>query len=337
MRGRGLIAIFCLPCVHRSTEQVTHPSRAERHLGPHDLSWKVKATRGKKIWLRIWDCLSWCRASGRLTLGYAPGSRTREMPNEAPARRGVLRRFRDWNVALSWATTPTQLWETRGLGVYAWIARAMLGHPGTNDVIDVGAGRTWYFGKQWWSNPKFRLVGIDIDATELDLNPDLDQRITTDACQDFGLPDASADLVLCRAVVEHLQDTSFFLQNLYKVLRPGGVAVLSFSNPLAPPILINRMLPRAASARLLAWLVPGSEGLQGFQTYYDKCLFSTFYRECKRLGFSVDFSYSGFYSSSYFMFFFPVHLLSIAVDLLRQTTMIRNLGSTNVFMISKPL
>lgn len=254
-----------------------------------------------------------------------------------PARKGALERFRDWNVALSWATTPSQLWETRGFGIYEWIARAMLGQPGTNDVVDVGAGRTWYLGKQWRSNPRFRLIGIDIDAAELDLNPDLDQRIAIDTCKDFGLPDASADLVLCRALVEHLHDTSGFLRNLYKVLRPGGKAVLSFANPLAPPLLINRMLPRAVSARLLAWLVPGSDGLQGFRTYYDKCLFSTFDRECKRVGFSVDFSYSGYYSSSYFMFFFPLHLMSIALDLLRQMTMIRNLGSTNVFMISKPL
>jgi SAM-dependent methyltransferase len=175
------------------------------------------------------------------------------------------------------------------------------------------------------------------NAAELDLNPYLDQRIVIDTCKDFGLPDESADLILCRAVVEHLHNTTAFLRNLHRVLRPGGAAVLSFANPLAPPLLINRMLPKVVSACLLRLLVPGSQGLQGFRTYYDKCLFSTFERECKRLGFKVDFGYTGYYSSSYFMFFLPLHLVSVALDLLRQMTTIRDLGSTNVFAISKPL
>ena len=249
---------------------------------------------------------------------------------------GALRRFRDWNVALSWATTPKQLWESRGLGTFDRMARTLLARPGTHDVVDAGGGRTWHFGKQWWRNPKFRLIGIDIDPAELALNPDLDQRIAVDMCKDLGLPADSVDLVLCRAVIEHLYDTGAFLRNVMSILRPGGSAIFAFPNPVAPPFLLNKILPASWSARLLRWLVPGSSGIQGFPAHYDKCLYSTFERECKEIGFVVDVGHSGYYSSSYFQFFLPLHFVSILWDLIRQKTGIKNLGSANVFVISKP-
>ena len=84
----------------------------------------------------------------------------------------MFRWFRDLNVRASWATTPHQLWETRGFAVYEWVARAMLGRPGTNVVVDVCDA--------YRSNPDWRLIGIDVDPTELALNSMLDEAITAD-------------------------------------------------------------------------------------------------------------------------------------------------------------
>lgn len=250
------------------------------------------------------------------------------------ARRALLK-FRDANVALSWWTTPGQLWETRAFAIYEWLARALLGRPGTNVVIDVGGGRTWHFGEEWRANPEFKLIGVDVDPGELELNPMLDQAVVADLCETLGVPDNSVDLVLCRAVVEHLHDTSAFLANCHKALRPGGAAAFVFANKWSPPMVLNRMIPHWLAERLLLALVPGTKGYGGFKAYYDKCTFSAFKRELQRHGFEIEYEYCSYYSSSYFQFFWPVHALSIASDLFRQTLSIRDLGSMNLFVVRK--
>jgi len=250
--------------------------------------------------------------------------------------RTAFRKFRDANVKLSWITTPSQLWETRGFAIYEWVARALLGQPGANVVIDVGGGRTWHFGDDYWRNPKFKLIGVDVDPAELALNPKLDQAVTADICSTLGVPDGSVDLVLCRAVVEHLHDTSGFLENVHKALRPGGAAAFVFANKWAPPMILNRILPTWVSGRLLLALVPGTAGYGGFRAYYDKCSFTAFKRELERLGFTIEYEYASYYSSSYFQFFFPLHVVSIFFDLVRQSISIRNLSQLNLFVVRKP-
>lgn len=249
--------------------------------------------------------------------------------------RNALLKFRDGNVALSWATTPSQLWETRGFAVYEWVARALLGKPGVNTVIDVGGGRTWHFGKDWWRNPQFKLIGVDVDPDELALNPDLDQAIAVDICETLGVPDNSVDLLLCRAVVEHLHDTTAFLGNVHRALKPGGSAAFVFANPWSPPMIMNRLIPHRVAEKLLLALVPGTAGYGGFRAYYNKCTFSTFKKELQKLEFQIDYEYASYYSSSYFQFFWPVHMLSILSDLVRQSLSIRNLSQLNLFVVTK--
>lgn len=258
------------------------------------------------------------------------------MRKAGAALRAVLRKFRDLNVALSWATTPSHLWETRGFAIYEWVARAMLGRPGVNTVVDLGGGRTWYFGDSYRkANPDFRLIGIDIDAQEQALNPMLDEAIAVDICETLGVPDGSVDLVLCRAVVEHLHNTRAFLENVKRALRPGGSAVFVFANKWSPPMILNRMIPHPFAKKLLLALVPGTAGYSGFRAYYDRCSFTQFRDELKRLNLKIDYHYVSYYSSSYFQFFFPLHLLSIISDLVRQSLSIRNLSQLNLFVITK--
>jgi SAM-dependent methyltransferase len=250
--------------------------------------------------------------------------------------RTALRRFRDANVKLSWMTTPSQLWEVRGFAIYEWVARALLGRAGANVVVDVGGGRTWHFGDDYWRNPDFRLIGVDVDAGELALNPKLDQAITADICETLGVPDGSVDLVLCRAVVEHLHDTSAFLDNVSRALRPGGSAAFVFANKWSPPMILNRIIPPKLAGKLLLALVPGTAGYGGFRAYYDKCSFSAFKRELLKRGFEIEYEYASYYSSSYFQFFWPLHVVSIVLDLVRQSLSIRDLSQLNLFVVRKP-
>jgi len=244
--------------------------------------------------------------------------------------------FRRWNVEAAFRTTPHSLWQTRGFAIYDLVARALLGDPSVQTVVDVGAGRTWFFGDDYKQRRGIRLIGVDVDPAELSLNPSLDERYALDACESLGVEEGSVDLILARAVVEHLHDTEAFYRNAFRALRPGGRFAMVFANAWAPPILLNRVLPGAVSKALLKGLVPNSEGYQGFKAYYDKCLHSEARKALKRVGFQIDYDYNSYYSSSYFQFFLPLHILSIGGDCLRMALAIRNLSAMNLFVVTRP-
>lgn len=248
----------------------------------------------------------------------------------------LFRWFRDINVKASHQLTPRRLWDARGTVVYDRVARELLAEPGVNRVADVGGGRTWHYGETYKSNPGWHLIGIDISPSELALNPMLDEAITADICETLGVPDESIDLILCRATVEHLQDTRAFLRNVRKALKPGGKAIFVFAGKWSPPIILNRVIPHKLASKLLHALVPGTNGYGGFRAYYDKCSHSAFKRELQHLGFEIERDYCSYYSSSYFQFFLPLHFLSIVGDLIRQALSIRNLSAMNLFVVRRP-
>ena len=255
---------------------------------------------------------------------------------QEPSTAGFWRKFRDWNVDLSFRTTPHWLWEGRAFGIFEWVGRGLLSDPSLKKVADVGGGRTWHFGGALSEGHEFELYGIDVDANELSLNKHLDHAIATDCCVSFGVPENSLDLVLSRATVEHLPDTAGFLENAFKSLRPGGRAGLVFASKWAPPMILNRIIGNRIANILLHKLVPGTAGYGGFKAHYDKCTYGQFKRAALDAGFEIEYDYCSYYSSSYFQFFLPIHVFSILLDCVRQLLSIRGLASMNLFVIKKP-
>jgi SAM-dependent methyltransferase len=247
----------------------------------------------------------------------------------------LLRRFIDWNVDLSWKTTPRALWDARGFGIYPWVARSLLSEQNVETVVDVGGGRTWYFGEAWRDGRRAKLIGIDVSGDELALNPVLDQAVVADVCETLGVPDASVDLVLCRATVEHLHDTGAFLENIHAALKPGAKAALVFAGKWSPPIILNRILGHSIANKLLLALVPGTKGYGGFKAFYSLCSYGEFVAEAKKIGFEVEFEYSSYYSSAYFQFFFPLHFISILLDTIRQSFSFPVTASQYLFVLRK--
>ena len=245
-------------------------------------------------------------------------------------------RFRNWNVRLSDATTPTLLWETRGFALYSLLARAELGLPENKTVADLGGGRTWQFGETYHSKPGFRLIGVDVSGDELALNKHLDKAIVADICQTLGAGDEQLDLILSRATVEHLHDTSGFLRAAYGSLRPDGKMGVLFAAKWSIPAMLNRIIPERIAIKLLEALVPNSKGYQGFKAYYDKCGNGEFQAAARSAGFTVLGNYPNYYASSYFQFFLPLHMLSILHDLLRTVLSIKALTAMNLFVLQKP-
>ena len=243
--------------------------------------------------------------------------------------------FRDANIRLSHRLMPAILWQTRGFAMYDWIARALLADESARVILDVGGGRTWYFGR-FQQRDGFKIIGIDASQEELNLNEVIDQAIVGDVCRDIPLPDGSVDLLLCRAVIEHLPDVESFLRNCARVLRPGGRAVFVFANKWAPPMILNRMLPHGLAARILHALVPNGKGYGGFEAHYDRCTYRQFEESAERVGLRNRYGFCSYYSSAYFEFFLPLHLLSVMTDLLRTVLGIRLFSSMNLFILERP-
>ncbi|OMP11054.1 Methyltransferase type 11 [Corchorus capsularis] len=79
-----------------------------------------------------------------------------------------------------------------------------------------------------------RVVGHGLNAQELARNPRLDYFFVKDLNQDqeLEIEDASFDAVLCTVSVQYLQQPEKVFAEVFRVLRPGGVFIVSFSNRL---------------------------------------------------------------------------------------------------------
>ncbi|CAA9578775.1 MAG: hypothetical protein AVDCRST_MAG19-3773 [uncultured Thermomicrobiales bacterium] len=80
--------------------------------------------------------------------------------------------------------------------------------------------------------PLGRVVGLGLNADELARNPRLDERTVRDLNADPRLPypDATFDAVTITVSVQYLTHPAETLREVARVLRPGGVLLVSFSN-----------------------------------------------------------------------------------------------------------
>ena len=85
-------------------------------------------------------------------------------------------------------------------------------------------------------HPKGRLVGLGLNAAEMADNPDLDEYLVHDINQEPVLPfeDSSFDAVVITVSVQYLTSPIETFQQVNRILRPGGVFIVTFSNRMFP-------------------------------------------------------------------------------------------------------
>ncbi len=94
------------------------------------------------------------------------------------------------------------------------------------DAVNIGGGKN-----KRWENLKC------IDAMhekDLDFNT-----------KPLPFADNSCGLIVCEQVIEHLHNTTYFLSELYRILAPGGMLLLSTENLASLPNLFALILQRA--------------------------------------------------------------------------------------------
>ncbi|KAH7432603.1 hypothetical protein KP509_07G030300 [Ceratopteris richardii] len=77
-----------------------------------------------------------------------------------------------------------------------------------------------------------RVVGHGLNAAELARNSRLDSFFVKDLNEDpfFEIGDESFDAIICTVSVQYLQNPEDVFAEIYRMLRPGGLCIMSFSN-----------------------------------------------------------------------------------------------------------
>lgn len=85
------------------------------------------------------------------------------------------------------------------------------------------------------------VVGHGLNEAELSRNPRLDRYFVQNLNQDLQLPCADAEFtaVLNTVSVQYLQYPEAIFAEMQRILQPGGIAIISFSNRMFPHKAIN--------------------------------------------------------------------------------------------------
>ncbi|ROR90254.1 class I SAM-dependent methyltransferase [Nocardioides aurantiacus] len=124
------------------------------------------------------------------------------------------------------------------------------------DELGVPDGRVLDLMSSWVSHlsrqPTGGLTALGMNALELQANPVADEVVVRDLNVDPRLPfaDASYDSVVCCVSIDYLVRPVEVLREAARVLRPGGLVVLTFSNRCFPTKAVRGWLATDEAGRV---------------------------------------------------------------------------------------
>ena len=119
------------------------------------------------------------------------------------------------------------------------------------DIIEIGAGRSPLFTRDDLPANVGSYTINDISQSELDRAPEGWTRACFDICGDVSPIRARYDVAFTRMLAEHVPDGPRFHANVFRLLKPGGVAFHFMPTLYSPPFVINKLLPETLSRKVL--------------------------------------------------------------------------------------
>lgn len=226
-----------------------------------------------------------------------------------PSCRRLLHRFLELNRRLSrrWSSRV----ESAGRFYRAYddrvadAARALA--PGSA-IVDLGGGRRCPFAHVVDRSNGTRIIAVDISRDELAANEDADEVRVADVAEGLPFADGEVSLLVSRTLLEHVKGVPAAIDNIGRVVAPGGRTIHLVPCRNALFALAARLIPWWAAKPAVDLLFPSAKGVIEFEAFYDHCDPRTLERLLHDAGFSdvrVDVSWA---QTDYFQAFFPVFL-----------------------------
>jgi ubiquinone/menaquinone biosynthesis C-methylase UbiE len=117
--------------------------------------------------------------------------------------------------------------------------------PRDGRVLDYGCG--WGGFSKMLEEQGNPVVGIDLDDNEIDICRLVwgeSERLSFKRAAITELDDASFDCVVSNEVIEHVHNAGTYLAEINRVLRPGGLLVISLPNVMTPRLMLPSFSPR---------------------------------------------------------------------------------------------
>ena len=245
----------------------------------------------------------------------------------------VLRTVIDTNVKWSRATerrlglqTDKTLWRQFEQEADA-LLRAL---PDGAVVLDLGGGRRCVYAGSVQPPGRLTLIAVDVSAEELALNTDVTETRVADVAEGLPMPTASVDLVLSRALLEHVENVPAAIGHMGRVLKPGGVALHLIPCRYSLFGMIARLLPFEPLLKLTHVVMPWTRGHVEFSVHYDHCYPQALEEAFRAAGFAKVETMITWAQPGYFEAAYPVFLLHAGYEWTVRSLRLRKLAAYTV-------
>ncbi len=113
--------------------------------------------------------------------------------------------------------------------IYDLVLRLCRGHQVAGDLLDFGAGTGTLLRLLRDAGFPVTATGADILPRPAELPADT-QWVECDLNQPLPLPSGAFDVIVSSEVIEHLENPRAMFRDLFRVLRPGGLLILTTPN-----------------------------------------------------------------------------------------------------------
>ena len=175
-------------------------------------------------------------------------------------------------------------------------------------------------------------VGVDSDGPALRMNRSIPHRVAANICA-LPFADCSFEVVTANMVLEHADNPTALLSEVWRILRPKGVFLFHTPNRYYPPSVLAGLLPGQIKARLVALVTNRSER-DVYPTFYRINTASAISDLSQAAGFKVTYSEAVetiTYSDHHVLF-----VMNLALAWLLRRKMLSRFQADFLVILSKP-
>jgi SAM-dependent methyltransferase len=194
-------------------------------------------------------------------------------------------------------------WYSWAMSNYKEMVMALATNFDCRNVLEIGGGRSPLLSKDQLAQARLDCTVNDVSEAELRQCPAWAGKLCFDIAGD-DTPQAQFDLIFSRMLQEHVSSAGKCYGNIFRLLRPGGIALNFHPTLYAPPFAVNYLIPSRLSAAILhifgARLTDAEEPYPKFPARYSWCRASArIAGKLRTIGFSEIFIVP-FYGHGYF-------------------------------------